>query len=132
MFKVKNEVFNPMVDSVVKKITSTTKFSVPVTFKLVKFKKEFEKHIEISNEVKQKVIEEFCDKNDDGKPKVENNRYKFTEEAAKKFTDAIKEHADQEVEFDMNRLEIKINEIPEGLLSVDEIVLLEPLIDFKE
>jgi hypothetical protein len=131
MFKVKNMLFNPKVDEIVKKITTTTKFNVKTTFSIVKFKAEYDRLVKLNNEVRQKLINKYCDKNEDGTPKTDGNQYSFTE-TAEQFTMDMNEFALQESEFNMDKIVIEVKDVPEGFLTVNDIIVLSAFIEFKD
>ena len=80
---------------------------------------------------KRKLIEKWCDKDEDGKPKEENGQYKLSEHM-NEFNQEYMELLEIELEIDMREIEIPLDKIPSGVLNSYDFEQLKGLISFKE
>jgi len=136
MFKAKNTIYSVNTMESLNKITSSTGFKdMKLSFALTKLKFEYERGKEAVEAERKKIIERLCDKNDDGNPKLTpQGQYTFTSENGLKFQEEIKalyEVTETEINMD-NKISIMLDEIPEGLLSPNDMYNLMELIEFKE
>jgi len=131
MFIVKNVNLNSKTDLVINKLTGCIQFDVPLIFKIVKFKKEYDRVMSIVNDTQKKIIEKYCDKDEKGNPKVNNGNYTFTNSVTE-FSNDMSEFIKQESEFNIDKLCIKLKDVPKELFSAQDLIILENFIDFSE
>ncbi len=135
MFKAKNTIYSVNTMESLNKITSSTGFkSMKLSFALTRLKVEYERGREAVETERKKIIERLCDKNDDGKPKLTpQGQYTFSSENGFKFQEEIKSlYEITETEINMDKVTIVLDEIPEDLLSPNDMYNLMELIEFKE
>ncbi|MFW9899757.1 MAG: hypothetical protein ACFFDY_00540 [Candidatus Thorarchaeota archaeon] len=135
MFKAKNTIYSMNTIESLNKITSSTKFkSMQLSFSLTKLKVEYEKGKEVVEEERKKIIERLCEKGEDGNPKMTlQGQYNFNSKNGLKVQEEIRKLYETTVtDIHMDKITLLLDEIPEGLLSPDDMYNLMELIDFKE
>ena len=80
---------------------------------------------------KRKLIEKWCDKDEDGKPKEENGQYKLSEHM-NEFNQEYMELLEIELEIDMKTIEIPLDKIPSGVLNSYDFAQLRGICEFLE
>ena len=80
---------------------------------------------------KRKLIEKWCDKDENGKPKEENGQYMLSEHM-NEFNAEYVELLEIELEIDMKVIEIPLDKIPSGVLNSYDFAQLKGILEFKE
>ena len=114
--KVKNYEIEQSIE-VINKILGS-KLSVVTFFNLKKNIEEINKILNSFKDSRQKLINEYCDKDEDGKPVIKDNKYIFTDNQ-EKFNEEFNELMN--VENDINIIKFDIEEFKNVELSnIDE------------
>ena len=114
--KIKNFEIEQSVE-VINKILSS-KLSVVTFFNLKKDTDEITKILNSLKDARQKIIDEYCDKDEEGKPVIKDNKYIFTDNQ-EKFNEEFNELMN--VENDINIIKFDIEEFKNVELSnIDE------------
>lgn len=135
MFKAKNNIYSINTMESLKKITSSTRFkSMKLSFSLSKLKAEYERGKAAIEAERTKILERLCEKKEDGTPKLTpQGQYTFKAEDGLKVQEEIRKlYETTETEIFIDKISISLDEMPEGLLSPDDIYNLVELIDFTE
>ncbi len=135
MFKAKNTIYSINTMESLKKITSSTGFkSMKLSFSLSKLKAEYERGKAVIEAERTKILERLCEKEEDGVPKLTpQGQYTFKAEDGLKVQEEIRKlYETTETEIFIDKISISLDEMPEGLLSPDDIYNLVELIDFTE
>ena len=80
---------------------------------------------------RKKLIEKWCDKNEDGTPRQENDQYSLKSNIID-FDREFQELLSIELNLDMDKIAITLDSIPPGILNSYDYARLDSLIDFKE
>lgn len=135
MFKAKNIIYSINTMESLKKITSSTGFKdMKLSFSLTKLRIQYERGKEVIEEERKKIFERLCNKKEDGSLNLTpQGQYTFDAENGTKVQDEIKKLYENTItEFNMDKISIELDQIPENLLSPDDMYNLSELIDFKE
>ena len=118
-------------DSPIVKLCSSNKLNPKISYWLSRVLKELASLSKTYLEEKQKLIEKWCDKKEDGSMITEGDIIKFTKHAREFNLDFI-ELAKVELELPFDKIEISLDKLPEGILNSYDYGKLENIIDFKE
>lgn len=112
--------------------------SVSLSWNISKFQKFFDEAAKLYSEQKQKLIDKFAEKGEDGKPKVTpiqgeegRVRFNFTDGNAEKFTKSFSELLDL-VSPLSHKLQLNVKDIPSGVLSPTDFTALEGIVEIRE
>lgn len=146
MFTAKNTIYSINTMESLKKITSSTDFEdMNLSFSLTNLRIEYERGKEAIEEERKKIFERLCEKKENGSIKfTPQGQYTFTNENGLKVQEDIKKlYEETETKFNIDKIVIKLNEIPiilikleDGsfkktcLLSPDDMYNLKELINF--
>jgi hypothetical protein len=134
--KIKNGVFeNLMASSSVEKMFKAhlpARISYPFALLMKSLQGKFETFME----EKRKILEKYCDRDDEGEPvKDKAGQYSFTNsETIKTFVGEFNELMDLETKINHERVRINISGLDslELKLTPNDILSLEPLIEFVD
>src|SRR5574340_880818 len=114
-------------------IFSNRGLPVKIAYWLSRLQKELRRLSSAFDDERIKIAESSCLKNEDGKPKMgQGNVYEFdNDEIRDEVQKKIRELLNIEVEVGINKIDIEIEKL-QGSISPDEIVRLEPFINFIE
>ena len=101
---------------------ASEKMKAKQAYRISRVLMEANSHLESFNGAREKAIEEYGEKDDDGNMAIDQDSKNF-----KKFTDEINALLDEEVEMKFNK--IKLKEISSLEVSVADMVALDWLID---
>ena len=80
---------------------------------------------------KQKLIDKWCDRKEDGTPDVEGQLFKVSLHM-QEFNGDLQELLSIELSLDMDKIKVPLDKIPDGLLNSYDFNLLENVIVFTE
>ena len=123
--KIKNEV---LLDSVqVLRKLNNAELPVRVSYKLAKNIKSIDKELKIYEEEKQKLINKYCEKDDEGKNKInEDGTIKILD--TEKWNKDIKELLDIEAEINIEKINIDELAKSDLKLTPSELTLIDYMI----
>ena len=136
MFKVKNTIYSMPTQAALKKITGSTGFKdMNLSFSLTALRIEYERGKKTVDEEQKKILLKYCDKKKDNKDEPDltsKGEYKFTMQNGVKVQDEIKKlYEITETVLNVDKLTIKLDQIPAGLLSADDMYYLKDLINIE-
>lgn len=102
-----------------------------ISYKLSIVLRDISSLSKIYSEERQKLIEKWCDKNEDGSNKIQAGFASLSENKVK-FNEEFCELLNVENELTINRIEIKLDELPTGIINSYDYSELSNFIDFKE
>lgn len=114
-------------DSMILMGISRKELPVKVSYALAKNIAKIEKELEIYNSERQKLLDKYCVKAENGENKVyENNELKIQEEYLKDWNQDIKELQNIELEIDIHKFKIDelngYNMAPSELIAIDYMI----------
>lgn len=115
-------------DSMILMEVSRKELPVKVSYALAKNISKIEKELQIYNSERQKLLDKYCVKDENGENKVdENNQLKIQEEYLKDWERDIKELQNIELEIDIHKF--KINELDGYNMSPSELMVIDYMIE---
>ena len=129
--KVANSFFERSQEFALVKLCRSNQLPPKVSYWLSRILKEIIPLNKLYLEEKQKLIEKWADKDEEGKIIVQNERIFFKEHIGD-FNSDITELTSIENELSINKIEISLDKIPEGLINSYDYEELCNFIDFKE
>lgn len=112
-------------------VMANSKMPIRVKFELKKLDSKIREVAKIYLELKQKVIEKYCDKDSEGNPIVKNQQYTFSN-PSKEFVDEINQLLNLESEIEFEKIKIKIDDLSELNINARDLFVLEYIFDFVE
>ncbi|GAA0104258.1 DUF1617 family protein [Paraclostridium sordellii] len=114
-------------DSMILMEISRKELPIKVSYALAKNISKIEKELEIYNSERQKLLDKYCVKDENGENKVdENNQLKIQEEYLKDWEQDIKELQNIELEIDIHKFKIDelngYNMAPSELMAIDYMI----------
>lgn len=114
-------------DSMILMDISRKELPIKVSYALAKNIAKIEKELEIYNSERQKLIDKYCVKDENGENKVdENNQLKIQEEYLKDWEKDIKELQNIELENDIHKFKLEelngYNMTPSELIAIDYMI----------
>lgn len=114
-------------DSLILMDVARKELPIKVSYALAKNIAKIEKELEIYNSERQKLLDKYCVKDENGKNKVdENNQLKIEEEYLKDWEKDIKELQNIEVEMDIHKFKLEelngYNMTPSELIAIDYMI----------
>lgn len=114
-------------DSMILMEISRKELPIKVSYALAKNIAKIEKELEIYNSERQKLLDKYCVKDENGENKVdENNQLKIQEEYLKDWEHDIKELQNIELEIDIHKFKIAelngYNMAPSELIAIDYMI----------
>lgn len=114
-------------DSMILMEISRKELPIKVSYALAKNISKIEKELEIYNSERQKLIDKYCVKDENGENKVdENNQLKIQEEYLKDWEKGIKELQNIELEIDIHKFKLEelngYNMTPSELIAIDYMI----------
>jgi hypothetical protein len=133
MIKVRNDVFEIIQRAtVVADLLSNKIVPIRISYKLLQLWKKVGQAQEVYLEAKKKIIDEFVEKDENNKPVIENNTFKIPEEKTEDFNRKMAELLFLETEIDTEKIKVRLDDLPEGIVSATDLSLLELFIEFEE
>lgn len=115
-------------DSMILMEVSRKELPIKVSYALAKNISKIEKELQIYNSERQKLLDKYCVKDENGENKVdENNQLKIQEEYLKDWERDIKELQNIELEIDIHKF--KINELDGYNMSPSELMVIDYMIE---
>ncbi|KGJ48069.1 hypothetical protein KD33_16730 [Clostridium sp. NCR] len=114
-------------DSMILMEISRKELPIKVSYALAKNIAKIEKELEIYNSERQKLLDKYCIKDENGRNKIdENNQLKIQEEHLKDWEIDIKELQNIELEIDIHKFKIDelngYNMAPSELMAIDYMI----------
>ena len=103
---------------------------VSTGFKINKISKILLEEVKEIDVAKMKIVEAYCEKDEDGKPRIENGNYKILPEFIDQATTELNDLFD--VQLDVNIPKIKLSEIEDLKISMTTLSTLMPIIEEDE
>lgn len=115
-------------DSMILMEVSRKELPIKVSYALAKNIAKIEKELEIYNSERQKLLDKYCIKDENGENKIDkNNQLKIQEEYLKDWERDIKELQNIELEIDVHKF--KINELDGYNMSPSELMAIDYMIE---
>lgn len=132
MIKIKNFQLEALFTSQALQTLIESKDLTPkITFRLMLLAKELQEMAGILGKVKQGVINKYVDRDEKGNPVQLNNQFIFTEHR-EQFNKEVTELMEQESTIPQKKLLLNIEDLPMGALSAKDMLILDPVINFRE
>ncbi len=129
-FKVKNADVRAIMSNEVA-IFSVRKLEVKTIYWLSRLEKELVKNFRLFEEERIKLVNDLCVRDEKGRPVVQDGKFKFqTQEIRQELNKKIDELASLEIEIGIDKLKLPLEQLKD-VINADEIILLEPFIDFE-
>lgn len=128
--KITNAFFEQQ-DSPLVKLCQCTGLPTKVSYWLSRLLQLLEPLNKVYTSERRKLIEKWCEKNEDGSPKEEKGQFKVTEHM-QEFNNEYSELLNIEIDIDMKSIEIELDKIPAGVLNSFDFARLQGIIEFKE
>lgn len=114
-------------DSMILMDISRKELPIKVSYALAKNIAKIEKELEIYNSERQKLLDKYCVKAENGENKIdENNQLKIQEEYLKDWNQDIKELQNIELEIDIHKFKLEelngYNMTPSELIAIDYMI----------
>lgn len=114
-------------DSMILMEISRKELPVKVSYALAKNIAKIEKELEIYNSERQRLLDKYCVKDENGQNKIdENNQLKIQEEYLKDWNQDIKELQNIELEIDIHKFKLEelngYNMTPSELIAIDYMI----------
>ena len=101
---------------------------IKVSYAIAKNIAKIEKELEIYNSERQKILDKYCVKDENGKNKVdENNQLKIQEKYLKDWEKDIKELQNIDIEIDIHKF--KLEELNEYKMTPSELIAIDYMIE---
>lgn len=113
-------------------LSSSKEFPVEFAFNLKKLKSQIIPLIQVYLEQKNELVKKYGDKDKNGELIQDNGNFTFSQGNAQKFAEDFQKLLSIENEIESKKLELRVSDIPFGLLSEEDIESLECIINFKE
>lgn len=107
---------------------------VKVVYWLSKLEKELVRCLKDYYKVRMEIISTFCKKDEEGKllQNVQADTFEFLDDKARGMANQrVLELLDMEVIIPFDKIQIKLADL-QGLISADEMVIMDPFIEFTE
>jgi hypothetical protein len=108
-------------------ILAQKKLPVKAGFAIAKNLNKIEGILNAYNKERQKLIDRYCEKDEDGKAKVENNSYAIKEESKDDFNKESEELLDIENEIEIHKF--KLETLDNTEISIVELQAIEYMIE---
>ena len=108
-------------------VIAQRKLPVKAGFAIAKNLNKIESVLNIYNKERQKLIDKYCEKDEEGKLKTENNTYEIKEGSKEDFNKESEELLEIENEIDIHKFNIK--ELDGVEISVAELQTIEYMIE---
>jgi len=118
-------------ESALIKLCKSNQLPTKVSYWLSRILKELTPLNKLYLEEKQKLIEKWCDRDEEGKIILQNDMI-FFKEHMKEFNLDITELVSIESELPFNKIEIPLDKIPEGLINSYDYGELDDFVVFQE
>ena len=129
--KITNNVFEALTRiDVLSRLLSCDDLPVMASYQLAKLTKVLEEEMKVYLQEKNKILDRYCKKDDDGKFIIENNSLVVHEGMMDDFNVKMKALMDIDNEIPVERVKIKIQHIPKGYISPVNFAFLENFIEF--
>lgn len=114
------------------KLSRTNKIPTKVAYWAARLLVKITQEAGIYSKERQKLVDEFCDKDDQGKPvEAGPGQVKMVEHRAE-FIAEMTKLTETEITIDIHKIPLKLAEIPDGVLSGVDIIGLFPFITFTD
>lgn len=115
-------------DSIILMELARKELPIKVSYALAKNIAKIEKELEIYNLERQKLLDKYCVKDENGKNKVdENNNLKISDEFLEDWNRDIKELQNIEIEIDIHKF--KLEELNEYKMTPSELIAIDYMIE---
>ncbi|MEG2246299.1 MAG: DUF1617 family protein [Peptostreptococcaceae bacterium] len=109
---------------------SNTQLPIRVSYAIAKNISKIEKELKIYNSERQKLLDKYCIKDDDGKNKIdEDNQLKIADENLEDWNKEINELLDIEVDIDIHKFNVDDLLNSNCLLAANELMLIDYMIE---
>jgi hypothetical protein len=102
-----------------------------ITFDLMLIVKEIQEIMTIFEKVRMGLIEKYGDRDKENNLRQENSQYMFSEHRGE-FDGDIAELMEKEVYIPQKKLSFNVDDLPMGVLSAKDMLILDPVVNFME
>lgn len=111
------------------KLGKSTELPPNISYSISRILNAIGSESKIYNEERTKLVNKYCDKDEEGKPiEIENNQVKITENMPI-FIEKLQELQNTDVDIHKDKIELKIEQLPKGLLSAFDMMQLDLFFD---
>jgi len=103
---------------------------VKVSYQLAKLSKLLDESLKFYLQEKNKILDRYCKKDDNGKFIVVDNSLVVQEGKEEQFHSTMREMFEIENDIPMERVKINLDDIPKGIVSPANFAFLELFIEF--
>jgi len=112
------------------RLYGSNKLPVTKSFQITRFVSQFKQAGKLYAEEKKKIVEKWCDKDEDGKPKQQDDRFFFNEHH-EEFNRDMDELLSIDA-LDKPTIKFMLHEFPFGLLSPQDLEGLQKIVEIQE
>jgi len=94
-----------------------------IAFKIARILREVNKEVELFEQERQKLIEAFCYRDENGRPIIKDNNIKIDPKFINEFNNKIKEMLTNEIEI--NATQLPLNILENVTLTAEQVFSLE-------
>lgn len=80
------------------------KLPVRLSYAVSKNLKKLESEVKLIEKSRKELVEQYCEKDEEGNAKIANNKYVFKDDNEKKFTHEYNEYLETETELDVHKI----------------------------
>lgn len=112
-------------------LLTSTSLPIKIRFRLSKLDAEIQRVAKLYFDMKQSLIQEYCDKDENGNPKTTENSYTFVQNQ-EEFTSKLSELLEVSNEMQIDKIVIPLNSLEDIPVNARDINILKPVIEFIE
>lgn len=114
------------------KLSRANGLPTKISYAVSRMMRKFNMELEVYSKERLKLALEFCDKDDKGEPiSVGVGQIKMLERR-KEFAEEMNKLLQVEIELDIEKVKIKLSDIPDGTLSAMDLLEVEPFVEIEE
>jgi hypothetical protein len=132
MIKITNlEIEQLMNSNALSTLLTSTNLPIKARFALSKLDTELQNISKIYLEVKQSLIQQYCDKDEEGNPKVSNNNFTFSEHG-QEFSNKMNELLVLENDLEVGKVKVKLDDLEKVAISARDLTVLSNILEIEE
>lgn len=111
------------------KLSRCDKLPIRTSYWISRILAKIEREAKIYDEHYRKLVRQCCDKDDKGEPvKLAEDKVQITENRVE-FMEKLNELREAQVGTGINKISLRLDTIPEGVINAENIIQLEPFFD---
>lgn len=114
------------------KLANAATLPVKTSYWLSRLIKKINSEAETYHKERQKIIDRLCDRDEKGEPVSVGPGMISLKDHQQEFMEAMNKLGDIDISIDINKIKIKLAEIPEGVISAMDFPTLEPFVEITE